>query len=153
MFKYFVLILFIILSINYLPAQKKNAAYRYIMHKIYTPIKIDGKMDETAWQQAQVANNFFMVLPMDTSLAHVKTEVRMVYDNHNIYILAICYNQAKGPNMVESLHRDFNFQKNDNFIFFLDPFDDQTNGFTFGANAEGAQWDGAMYEGGKVDLN
>ena len=35
----------------------------------------------------------------------------------------------------------------------MDPFDDQTNGFSFGANAAGAQWDGTMYEGGKVDLN
>ena len=41
--------------------------------------------------------------------------------------------------MVESLRRDFNFSKNDNFIFFIDPFDDRTNGFTFGANAAGAQ--------------
>ena len=31
--------------------------------------------------------------------------------------------------------------------------DDQTNGFTFGTNAAGAQWDGTMYEGGKVDLS
>ncbi len=153
MLKYCLILLLALLCINRLVAQKKNAAYRYTMHKIHTPIQIDGVMNEPAWQQAQVAKNFFMVLPMDTSLANVPTEVRMVYDDHNIYILAICYNTRKGPNMVESLHRDFNFQKNDNFIFFLDPFDDQTNGFTFGANADGAQWDGAMYEGGKVDLN
>ena len=44
--------------------------------------------------------------------------------------------------MVESLRRDFNFSKNDNFIFFLDTYNDQTNGFTFGTNAVGAQWDG-----------
>jgi hypothetical protein len=55
--------------------------------------------------------------------------------------------------MVESLRRDFNFGKNDNFLLFMDPFDDQTNGFSFGANAAGAQWDGLMYEGGKVDLS
>ena len=55
--------------------------------------------------------------------------------------------------MVESLRRDFVFGKNDNFIFFLDPFNDLTNGYTFGANAAGAQWDGTLYEGGKADLN
>ena len=55
--------------------------------------------------------------------------------------------------MVESLRRDFAFGKNDNFLLFMDPFDDQTNGFTFGANAAGAQWDGIMYEGGKADLS
>ena len=39
------------------------------------------------------------------------------------------------------------------FLLFIDPFNDLTNGFSFGANAAGAQWDGTMYEGGKVDLN
>lgn len=110
-------------------------------------------MNEQAWQQTQPANHFFMVLPMDTSQATVSTEVRMTYDDQNLYVIAVCYNKIKGPYMVESLRRDFNFQKNDNFIFFIDPFDDQTNGFTFGANAAGAQWDGTLYEGGKADLN
>ncbi len=29
----------------------------------------------------------------------------------------------------------------------------KTTGFSFGSNAVGAQWDGTMYGGGKVDLN
>lgn len=87
---------------------------------------------------------------MDTSHAQVPTEVKMLYDNNNVYLLAICY--TKGVNMVESLRRDFSFGKNDNFIVFIDPFEDGTNGFAFGTNAEGAQWDGLMYEGGSVDL-
>jgi len=116
-------------------------------------MKVDGVMDEPAWQQADVARDFFMVLPMDTSHAIVKTEVRMTYDKDNIYLIAVCYNSMQGPYMVESMKRDFSFVKNDNFLLFMDPFDDQTNGFTFGANAAGAQWDGTMYEGGKVDLS
>ena len=106
-----------------------------------------------AWQEAAVAKDFYMMLPMDTSYAKVRTEVRMTYDKHNIYIIATNYNGMPGPYMVESLRRDFNFVKNDNFLLFLDTFDDQTNGFSFGANAAGAQWDGIMYEGGKVDLS
>lgn len=134
-------------------AQKKNAAFRLNIHKITGTIKIDGRLDEAAWKQAELANNFYMVLPMDTSLANVQTDVRMCYDAKNLYISAVCYKKMAGPNMVESMRRDFSFGKNDNFIFFLDTFNDQTNGFTFGANAAGAQWDGTMYDGGKADLN
>ena len=94
-----------------------------------------------------------MILPMDTSLAHVKTEVRMMYDADFLYLSAVCYDGMPGPYMVESLRRDFSFTKNDNFIFFLDTYGDETNGFTFGTNAAGAQWDGTMYDGGKVDLS
>lgn len=134
-------------------AQKKNAFFKYYIHRATSAIKIDGLANEKAWQDAQAATDFFMVLPMDTSCADVNTDVRMAYDNENLYLLAICYKRLDGPNMVESLRRDFAFGKNDNFLLFMDTFGDQTTGFSFGANAAGAQWDGTMYDGGKVDLN
>jgi Domain of unknown function (DUF5916)/Carbohydrate family 9 binding domain-like len=138
---------------NYAIAQKANANYRYHIKRATSEITVDGIMNESAWQQADSAANFHMVLPMDTSLAKVHTVVRMTYDDKNLYILVICYNLIPGPYMVESMKRDFNFTKNDNFIFFIDPFDARTDGFTFGANAAGGQWDGSMYAGGSVDLN
>jgi Domain of unknown function (DUF5916)/Carbohydrate family 9 binding domain-like len=134
-------------------AQKKNADFQLHIHQASSSISIDGVMDEPAWQQADSTQPFFMVLPMDTSLANVFTTVKMTYDSRNLYLVAVCYNERQGPYMVESLRRDFNFGKNDNFLLFMDPFDDKTNGFSFGANAAGAQWDGTMYEGGKVDLS
>ncbi|MEO8962304.1 MAG: carbohydrate binding family 9 domain-containing protein, partial [Ginsengibacter sp.] len=134
-------------------AQKKNEAYQLHIHRAATPIKVDGSIDDEAWQQADSAHNFYMVLPMDTSYAQVKTEVRMCYDDHNFYLIATCYKLQPGRYFVQSLRRDFSFGKNDNFLVFIDPFNDLTNGFSFGANAAGAQWDGTMYDGSKVDLN
>lgn len=123
------------------------------MQRASSSIRIDGVMDEAAWLGANVATDFYMVLPMDTSKARVRTEVRMTYDDHNLYLVAVCFHLLPGKYIVESLRRDFTFGKNDNFLLFMDTFDDQTNGFSFGANAAGAQWDGLMYEGGKVDLS
>jgi hypothetical protein len=134
-------------------AQKKNASYRLNIHRASVPVKVDGSIDDAAWREADSPHNFYMVLPMDTSYATVKTEVRMCYDDHNFYLIATCYKSEPGRYYVESLRRDFVFGKNDNFLVFIDPFNDLTNGFSFGANAAGAQWDGSMYEGGKVDLN
>lgn len=134
-------------------AQKKNSSYRLHIRKTNSPIQVDGEMDELAWRNTDSAANFFMVLPMDTSKAKVRTTVRMAYDAKKIYIITTCYLKSPGPYMVESLRRDFTFSKNDNFIFFIDPFDDRTNGFTFGANAAGAQWDGSEYNGSVVDLS
>ncbi len=134
-------------------AQKKNAHIQYHIHQAIDSIIIDGKMTESSWQKAELATKFGMVLPMDTSIANVPTEVKMTYDKNNLYIIAICYKASKGSDMVESLKRDWNFGKNDNFILFMDTYGDLTNGFAFGANAAGAQWDGTMYDGGSVDLN
>lgn len=134
-------------------AQKKNASFHLPIKQAISSIVIDGIVNEQSWLESAAATDFFMVLPMDTSRANVKTEVRMTYDKENLYLLAVCYHKPKQRYMVESLKRDFTFGKNDNFLLFMDPFDDQTNGFSFGANAAGAQWDGIMYEGGKVDLS
>lgn len=134
-------------------AQKKNEAFQLPIQKATGIIKIDGIVDEVDWLQSATASDFYMVLPMDTSMAKVRTEVKMTYDDDNLYLVAICYHALPGPYVVESLRRDFSFGKNDNFLLFMDTFDDQTNGFSFGANAAGAQWDGLMYEGSKVDLN
>ncbi|MEX0884607.1 MAG: DUF5916 domain-containing protein, partial [Cyclobacteriaceae bacterium] len=133
--------------------QKINEDYRLEIRKATSPVAIDGKMEEKAWMDADVAEDFFMILPMDTSYSQVETEVRMTYDEDHIYLLVVNHHAVPGPYYVESLRRDFSFGKNDNFLLFMDTFDDQTNGFSFGANAAGAQWDGIMYEGGKVDLS
>ena len=114
---------------------------------------IDGQLNEPDWQTAQAAKDFFMVLPMDTSRSVSRTEVRITYDATNIYLGVICFDTLSGRVTVESMRRDFSFGKNDNFLLFMDPFDDQTNGFSFGSNAAGAQWDGLMYDGSRVDLS
>lgn len=134
-------------------AQKKNEAFQLHIFPTSEKITIDGNANEEVWKKAEVAKNFFMVLPMDTSLAKIQTEVQMTYDDQHLYLLAKCFNAPRETETVESLRRDFSFVKNDNFIVFIDPFDDQTDGFAFGTNAENAQWDGLMYEGGSVDLN
>ncbi|EON79338.1 hypothetical protein ADIS_0140 [Lunatimonas lonarensis] len=133
--------------------QKINANYQLPIKRSSSPIVVDGVMDEQGWEDAEVATDFFMILPMDTSFSQVRTDVRMTYDDQNLYILVVNFHAVPGPYYVESLRRDFVFGKNDNFLLFMDPFDDQTNGFSFGANAAGAQWDGIMYEGGRVDLS
>ncbi|TCK85799.1 DUF5916 domain-containing protein [Albibacterium bauzanense] len=137
----------------YAVAQKQNANYRYHIKKTTSPIVVDGLMDDEAWAQAEVAKDFFMILPMDTSFAKQQTEVRMTYDDRNIYIIAINHDNAPGPNVIESLKRDFAFMKNDLFQVFLDPFDSRTDGFSFGVNAAGAQMDASQSDGGKEDMS
>ena len=64
-----------------------------------------------------------------------------------------CFDPTPGKRPVESLRRDFNFGKNDNFLVFIDTFNDQTNGFSFGITPAGAQWDGMQANGGTVNTN
>jgi hypothetical protein len=134
-------------------AQKRNESYQLHIKKTIAPVQVDGEPNDEAWTEAESATNFNMMLPMDTSKARVGTTVRMTYDDEHLYVLAECYNLVPGSYVVESLRRDFAYVKNDNFLLFIDPFEDATNGFSFGANAAGAQWDCNIYEGYKYDLN
>lgn len=147
------LLLFFCFLSSALFSQKINNEYVLQMKFAEDPLVIDGELNELTWQHAEVADNFFMVLPMDTSFAKARTEVRMAYDADAIYLSAVCFDDLPGGYVVESMRRDFMFGVNDNFLVFIDPFDDQTNGFSFGANAAGAQWDGMMSGGAAVNLN
>lgn len=133
--------------------QKKNADYRLNIRQATSAIAVDGLETDAAWQDTDVAKDFFMVLPMDDGPATNTSEIRMAYDDQHLYLLAVFYNEQQGKNFVESLRRDFSFGQNDNFLLFLDPFNNQTTGFSFGSNAAGAQWDGTMFAGGSIDLN
>ena len=60
---YYFLLLIIACSFqNY--AQKKNEAFRLNIRKTTLPIIIDGIANDRAWQDTDVADDFFMVLPM-----------------------------------------------------------------------------------------
>ena len=134
-------------------AQKPNEKYKYHIFPAKSEIKIDGLADDAAWAATETATDFFMIQPIDTSYARARTEVKMAYDKHTLYVLVINHKTVKGSLTVESLRRDFSFNKNDNFLLFMDTFDDRTNGFSFGSNAAGAPWDGQQYDGGTVDLS
>lgn len=134
-------------------SQKTNASFRLNIRKAAGPINIDGMGNDKAWQDTDVAKDFYMVLPMDKGKANELSEIRMTYDDTNLYLLGTFYRSEPAPYYVESLRRDFVFGKNDNFLLFMDPFNNKTTGFSFGANAAGAQWDGTMYNGSSVDLN
>ncbi len=116
-------------------------------------ILIDGNNTEAIWKTSPIINDFFRITPVDTGRATAKTEVQLTYDNNYLYALIICYDSVIGKRPVESLRRDFSFPKNDNFIIFMDTYNDQTNGFAFGVSAAGAQWDGIQADGGDVSLD
>ncbi len=127
--------------------------YQLRIKKASREIIIDGNEQDVDWQLADRTSPFHRVLPIDSGLATTKSEVRMTYDDKTLYFLIICYKRHPTDYVVESLRRDWSFGKNDNYLIFIDTYNDQTNGFSFGANVAGAQWDGLMENGAAVNLN
>ncbi len=49
-------------------------------------VKLDGKLDDAVWQQAVPFDTFFQTAPVDKVAAKVRTEVRLAYDAHYLYV-------------------------------------------------------------------
>lgn len=132
--------------------QTPFAAYQIDVRKIDEPITLDGVLEEKIWLTADRARNFTMNFPTDTLPASSQTEVMIAYDDQNLYIAAILYDDKVDDGFIaSSLQRDFNFGQNDLFVVYIDPFNDATNGFTFNVTPLNIQREGLMHSGQRVD--
>jgi hypothetical protein len=142
-FKRFLLLLSFLLSGGALLYSQESGInrekYRIRIARTDEAIKIDGVLDEKAWQTSEKAENFIRVTPVDTGLAVSQTSVVITYDKTYLYVGAVCYDPTPGKRPVESLRRDFEFNKNDNFRVHLDTYNNLTNGYAFSVSAAGAQ--------------
>ena len=148
--------LYILIGFSLLQAQSEpvnRSTFRIDIAATDEEIVINGELTETVWKNAATAKDFFRITPIDTGLATARTEVKLAYNDDHLFAAIICYDKILGKRPVESLRRDFSFPKNDNFIIFIDTYNDQTNGFAFGVSAAGAQWDGIQADGGDVSLD
>jgi len=58
---------------------------------IESPITIDGNLDEPQWNLSEVATHFIQNEPDTGEPATERTEVRLLYDNENLYLGVYCY--------------------------------------------------------------
>jgi hypothetical protein len=125
-------------------------AFRLHARRTDHPIVVDGFLNEPVWMSSDKTGPFYRILPIDTGYAQAQTEVMIAFDENNMYMGIICHDTLPGKRPVESFRRDWNFGGNDNFFAAIDTYNDQTNGFAFGVNAVGAQWEGIQSDGGIV---
>ncbi len=146
-------LIFILLAFT-ASAQKINESYQFHIKPTTSKITIDGILDDEAWKNTDVANNFWLKFPTDTARANHQTGVRLTYDDNFLYVSAICFKAMDGKSAtVESMKRDYTVQNNESFQVIIEPFNDLTNGFIFGVNAAGAQLEGLISEGQVPNLN
>lgn len=109
-------------------------------------IKIDGVLDETVWQNTPSVGEFWQYFPADTVKAQLQTEIRITYDNKNIYVAAKCHARDR-KFVILSYRRDYRAGSNDNVSFVFDTFNDRTNAFLFGMNPLGVMREALLYNG------
>ncbi|MEO6405251.1 MAG: carbohydrate binding family 9 domain-containing protein, partial [Ferruginibacter sp.] len=116
-------------------------------------IVLDGKLNEADWQLCENASGFIQSQPDQGTKATFGTTVKVLYDDVNIYIGAICDNPT-GKVYVQDLRRDFTYNDNDLFGVFIDPFKDvQSPVQSFLVTPLSTQRDLLIYDDRIYDLN
>ncbi|MBN1290326.1 MAG: carbohydrate binding family 9 domain-containing protein [Candidatus Latescibacteria bacterium] len=128
-------------------APKKIQAYA-----IDTPIRLDGKLTEPVWSSAESVSDFTQRELVEGDPATEKTEVKILYDRHNLYIGVMCYDSEPEKIIHTELRRDGELDHDDNFTVVLDTFNDKRSGFFFRINPNGAWLDGKI-TGGNGEVN
>lgn len=112
--------------------------------KISAPIKIDGLLNDAAWQNVTPAENFIVNSPNYGEKESQRTKVYVVYDDAAIYIGAYLYDD---PNLVRKqlTPRDGEGRQDvDYFSVFFDTYNDDQNGFQFLVTSRNVQSDGRL---------
>ena len=127
-------------------AKTKTVYVKYINQ----PITVNAVLDEVAWNKAKPATNFWQYFPSDTVQAKQQTEIKMLFDDENLYI-GMRVNSSNDNFIIPSLRRDFRASGNDNISLLFDTFNDGTNAFFFGTNPYGVLRE-ALISGGGTEL-
>ncbi|MEM7109641.1 MAG: DUF5916 domain-containing protein [Bacteroidota bacterium] len=151
--KRLVLIIPLFLSVTVLQGQQNADKYRMVASKIDVNITLDGKLTEKFWAQAGTAKDFMQNFPEDSVPAIDQSTVKLAFNDEFLYIGGVCYEGSSGADILTSLKRDFSWSVNENFSIYIDPFNDYTNGFTFGITPYGVQREGLVTNGSDVSTD
>lgn len=106
------------------------------------PIAVDGVLDDVEWQDAPILTDFVQREPVEGVLASQRTEVRFLYSDDALYVGAWLFDTTTDRMVVGERTRDADLAEGDAFIMVLDTFRDGQNGFLFGTNPQGIEYDG-----------
>ena len=112
---------------------------------------IDGALDEGVWQTATPLTSFVQAEPFEGMPASENTEVRILYDDEAIYVGVVLHDRDPSSILTTDTRRDAELDEMDSFVMIFDTFRDRQNGFVFGTNAAGIQYDAQVRDQGEEE--
>jgi hypothetical protein len=109
------------------------------------PIAVDGRIDEPAWQQAPTFGGFVQRDPDQGEPATEPTELRLLFDDHALYVAARLHD-GEPDRIARQLSRRDEVAEADRFALLLDPHHDLVTGVELEVSAAGVQRDAALYD-------
>lgn len=122
-------------------------------HFVVAPPRIDGVLDDAAWQETPPLRDFRQVEPVEGAAPSELTEVRLAFDAKRIYFAVTAHDRQAGAIVATQRKRDADLADDDHVVMVFDPFLDRRNGYLFAFNALGAQRDALIEQGRLLNPN
>jgi hypothetical protein len=119
--------------------------------KTSSDITIDGKDNEEGWAQIDFSAGFSQTVPNPGAPSSQKTEVKILYDNENIYVFAKMY-EVSFDSITKTLSVRDDEGNADLFGIVIDTYGASTSGFGFLVTAAGVQID-EVHAPNSIDRN
>lgn len=154
MLSHLIISLFILSSPKFLfsnntPDKKKGPTVEAV--RINTPPVVDGiVLSDPAYSSSSVISDFQQKTPAEGNPASEQTEVRIVYTNDTLYVGVVCYDKEPNRIVISESQRDASLDNSDSFQMIFDTFYDRQNGFLFGTNPAGIEYDAQITNEGEL---
>ncbi len=113
-------------------------------------IRLDGRLDEAAWQGAPLIDNLTMSEPTPGAAPAGRTIVRVLAGRKAIVIGVRCEDPDAAGIVSFTKARDGSLQNEDHVALVLDTFRDGRSGYLFAVNPGGARYDALVSPGGET---
>jgi len=111
---------------------------------------LDGDvLGDPAWAKATPISAFLQEQPDEGQPVSERTEVRVIFTKDTLYIGAVMYDREPSGIIVSDARRDAPLDDTDSFQMIVDTFRDRQNGFVFGTNPAGIEYDGQVTNEGQ----
>ena len=115
---------------------------------------IDGNViNDKVWNTIFPITSMTQVTPNFGEPSSEKTEIRLAYTDRNLYISVVGFDSDPSKIVVSDSKRDADLNDEDSFLFILDTYNDFQNGFLFGTNSDGMQYDAQIDNEGIGNFN
>ncbi len=147
------LILFVLLLFPFSYSRATNSNPEKKAYKtskiIATPPKIDGIIDDSAWQVVEWEGDFIQLQPYENKPPSQDTKFKIIYDDNNLYIAIKAYDSAP-DSIVRRMSRRDGFD-GDWVEVNIDSYFDKRTAFSFTVNAAGVKGDEAITNDNNFD--
>ena len=111
---------------------------------------LDGDvLGDPAWLAAAPLTGFWQTTPDAGHPASQPTEVRILFTDSTLYFGVVCFDDDPSGIVVNDSRRDSPLDETDSFQIILDTYLDRQNGFVFGTNPTGLEYDGQVSNEGE----